>query len=205
VDPQGLESPQPGALHIATATAQFPPRASMALGDTWAPSERFAQPMLLVPGRDYWVQARITGPWRTATAVSATASVGRLYGRPPGNGAWTELPGALSMRLIGKALGTTDVPLAVPARGYALSADPHPFTRELSLRWSGGTGRMTVEIFDAGGRRVRLVRDAGLATQGTWIWRGEDDMGQTVRAGVYFARVTPTTGPALNRRVVYLR
>jgi hypothetical protein len=207
VEPMGLPAPPPGPLTSTTLTASFPPRESMSYGSTWAAGETFAGPVVLEPGRDYWLQARILSPWRVASAATATAAdgVGPLYVRPPGDGPWIEAPGALAFRLIGATGGTTDAPTGPAPAGFLLSADPLPFSRQLSLRWSGGVGRAQVEIFDAGGRRVRHVRDAGLGTRGGWVWRGEDDAGRTVPAGVYFARVTPGAGAAVHRRVVYVR
>jgi hypothetical protein len=207
VDPQGLPIPPVGELPAVSGTSVlFPHRASMALGSTWASSERLAQPALLVPGHDYWLSTRLPAPWRVAASVSATAEgIGQMFTRPIGTGTWTQSQGALAFRLIGGPLAPADVPRVERPAQLMLSATPQPFTREMSLRWSGGVGRMSVEIFDVSGRRVRHVPDAGAAVLGSWMWRGEDDQGATLSGGVYFARVTSTTGPAIRQRVVYLR
>lgn len=207
VDPGTLPAPRVGPLGATTTAEPLGFSESMRLGGTWAPTGRFASPPVLQPGRDYWLVARVPASWSLARAVTATATHGpRLYTRPPGDGDWTEEPsGALSFRVIGAATNPVDVPAVTGAQGLRLSASPLPFRHELALRWLGGSGRMTVEIFDERGRRVRQVRDAGAAVYGAWTWRGEDDSGRRVGAGVYFVRATPGTGPAVRQRVVFLR
>lgn len=207
VDPAGLTAPPAGPLGVTTTAEPLGFSESMRHGETWAPTARFSAPPVLQPGRDYWIVARVPAEWSLARAVTATASFpGRLHTRPPGDGDWAEEPsGALSFRVIGAATNPVDVPVAANPRGLRLSASPQPFRHELSLRWLGGSGRMTVEIFDERGRRVREVRDAGAAVYGAWTWRGEDDSGRRVGAGVYFVRATPGAGPAARQRVVFLR
>ncbi len=207
VDPAGLAVPPAGPLGVTTTAEPLGFSESMRHGGTWAPTERFSAPPVLQPGRDYWLVARVPAEWSLARAVTATATHGpRLYTRPPGDGDWTEEPaGALSFRVIGAETNPVDVPVAANPRGLRLSASPQPFRHELSLRWLGGGGRMTIEIFDERGRRVREVRDAGAAVYGAWTWRGEDDSGRRVGAGVYFVRATPGAGPAVRQRVVFLR
>jgi hypothetical protein len=207
VDPGGLPVP-PAVMGspVSGTPVLFAHHASMELGHTWGATSVASGTVVLLPDRDYWLTARVTGSWNVASAATATAETeGRLYTRPIGDGPWTETPGGLAFRVIGFALNSVDAPPVPHRAGLTLSAEPLPFTRELMLRWSGGTGRMSVEIFDAGGRRVRRVRDAGGAAGGSWLWRGEDDSGRAVGPGVYFARVTLGDGPALLRRVVRLR
>lgn len=207
VDPAGFVAPRSGPLGVTTTAVPLGFSESMRHGGTWAPSSRFGAPLVLQPGRDYWVVARVPAEWGLARAVTATATHDpRLFTRPPGDGEWTEEPaGALAFRLIGAPANPVDVPVAANPRGLRLSASPQPFRHELMLRWLGGSGRMSIEIFDERGRRVRQVRDAGAAVYGAWTWRGEDDDGRRVGAGVYFVRATPGSGPAARQRVVFLR
>ena len=103
-----------------------------------------------------------------AGALPTAQTNGRLWTRPIGNGPWTEQTGALSFRIIGTPQQNNAVDPGTPRLAFTLGADPQPFSRELSLRWSGGAGRTRIEIFDARGRRVRHVPDAGEAIAGLW-------------------------------------
>jgi hypothetical protein len=188
-----------------TPTATLPVRAGMALGSTWGATNLVLAPNTLQPGKDYALALKLTNGWQVAAAATPTAqTTGRLWTRPFGNGPWAEQPGALSFRIIGTPQQTNAVDPTPGRLAFALAADPQPFSRELSLRWSGGAGRTRIDIFDAGGRRVRHVPDAGEAAAGLWRWRGEDDDGRRVAPGVYFARVTPSSGDAVRRRVVFV-
>jgi hypothetical protein len=67
------------------------------------------------------------------------------------------------------------------------------------------SGVVKLEIFDAGGRRVRMLargwRDAGFHEE---RWDGRDDGGKRTPSGVYFARLTTPDGSA-SARVARLR
>jgi hypothetical protein len=61
----------------------------------------------------------------------------------------------------------------------------------------------TVEIFDASGRLVRRLHDGELPAGETPLsWDGRDDMGRTVPAGVYHAKVTTPAGETSGRVVL---
>jgi flagellar hook assembly protein FlgD len=61
-----------------------------------------------------------------------------------------------------------------------------------------------VEIFDAGGRRVRVLRDGPLpAGRHEAAWNGRDGKGAAVAAGVYFYALS-VDDQKIARKIVYL-
>ncbi len=205
-----IGAPPPTAINVTT-TANFEQAYGMELGDTWAASSRFTSPPMLVPGQLYWLVLQGPAGWAFGTTTPATATAdeypdGAFYQRSATATAWSGAPlRDLAFRIIGVPNGTISAPQAPRvATVFTLRADPQPFSRELAFRWNGGIGRTRIEIFDVNGRRVRRIRDAGSATEGFWIWRGEGDSGQRMGAGVYFARVYPGNGRAIQRRIVYV-
>ena len=74
-----------------------------------------------------------------------------------------------------------------------IDAWPNPFQKAVSLRLTSPTpGRVSLEIFDLAGRRVRrLLSQARMpAGPSTLSWDGRDDQGALVSAGIYVARLT---------------
>ncbi len=65
-------------------------------------------------------------------------------------------------------------------------------------------GMFVVEIFDAGGRRVRGLT-AGVLAAGPHAvgWNGRDDGGRPAPPGIYFARLHTARG-SISRRLVRL-
>lgn len=208
----GLFDPEGGALLPGpiqvTHTASIEWLSEMEARSSFHDAHPFHDAPVLVPGRDYWLVLQTFGAWTTGLGHATTTpeGLGGLYTRPDTQGEWTELPGEhLLFRLIGTPTGAVGVTRPVARAEFAVRTEPNPFSSELSFAWSGGTGRVRIEIFDLAGRRVRDVRDAGPAIEGTWVWRGDDDGGRSLRAGAYFARVTPAGGRTIQRRVVLVR
>ena len=82
-------------------------------------------------------------------------------------------------------------PPVVPRRG-AVDVVPNPFNPQTAFRFElREPGPVDVEVFDQGGRRVRMV------LAGEWLgageqnipWDGRDDGGSAVASGVYFVRI----------------
>ena len=99
-----------------------------------------------------------------------------------------------------------DAPLEAEAaepRAIALSAgaQPHVGTATLVCESRSG-GRFTLELFDAGGRRVRVLSD-GVRPAGRWseTWDGRDRGGAPAAPGLYFARLTGPEGRVTARLV----
>lgn len=87
-------------------------------------------------------------------------------------------------------IGTGDGEAGLRPEDVAL---PNPFRNE--TRWEhvlAAPGPLRVEIYDAGGRRVRTLLDAARAAAGRHVlsWDGRDDGGRRLPHGVYFARVS---------------
>jgi hypothetical protein len=84
---------------------------------------------------------------------------------------------------------TVDVPDIVAAVAD-LTARPNPMRSRTVLRFHGeGATTATLDIFDAGGRRVRVLHRGALSGGlRTWEWDGRAETGARVTAGVYFAR-----------------
>jgi len=105
----------------------------------------------------------------------------------------------------------TDVEDAPPAISYNLLQNtPNPFRPETSIRYLiPGEGSeavaFTMEVFDAGGRRVRVL-GTGTALPGwhTAVWDGNDDRGRSVPAGSYWYRLVTPEGTS-TRRMLRLR
>jgi flagellar hook assembly protein FlgD len=73
-----------------------------------------------------------------------------------------------------------------------LGAAPNPFRPQTTISFqiaSPGT-RVQLEIFDVTGRRVRQLMDGTLdAGVHSYLWDGRNQAGETLRQGIYFARI----------------
>lgn len=99
-----------------------------------------------------------------------------------------------------------DAPLEaepVEPRAVALSAGAQPHAGAATLVCeSRSGGRFTLALFDAGGRRVRVLFD-GVRPAGRWseTWDGRDRGGAPAAPGLYFARLTGPEGRVTARLV----
>jgi hypothetical protein len=85
---------------------------------------------------------------------------------------------------------------------------PNPFNPTAQINYvvnDEGTDHR-LEIYDPRGRLVRRLfsgrQPAGTHTES---WNGQDDSGQRVASGVYFARLTPAGGSAVSRKIVFIK
>jgi hypothetical protein len=78
---------------------------------------------------------------------------------------------------------------------------PNPFRGASAVRFSlPGRGRATIRVYDLGGRVVRTLADGEFAAgEHVVTWDARDDGGQSVRPGMYFARMTTREGTALRK------
>lgn len=93
--------------------------------------------------------------------------------------------------------GTTAVAgTMLPSQLMLAPASPNPSAGMSTLRWSLPTPqRVTLGIFDAAGRRVRLLVDNTLpAGEHSLDWDGRDASGRSVAHGLYFARLETRQG-----------
>jgi outer membrane protein assembly factor BamB len=78
----------------------------------------------------------------------------------------------------------------------ALRAHPNPFRTSVRLSLAHSTsvtpGNTPVAIYDASGRRVRV-----LPRVSEQVWNGRDERGRSLAPGAYFARTENAAGPAL--------
>ena len=90
--------------------------------------------------------------------------------------------------------GPTDVP-PEPQQvwNYFLGHNyPNPFNPMTTIRFDlPQPAQVTIKIYDVSGRLVRVLRDGTEEDAGSHkaIWRGRDDTGRAVAAGVYFYRL----------------
>jgi len=87
---------------------------------------------------------------------------------------------------------------SIPA-AFTASAAPNPFNPAVTIRWDlPRAGELSVRIHDARGRLIRSLRsEATAAGPGQITWRGRDDNGHSVAAGVYFCRIQAAAGSRL--------
>ncbi|UCH83848.1 MAG: hypothetical protein JSW50_15640, partial [Candidatus Latescibacterota bacterium] len=91
---------------------------------------------------------------------------------------------------------------------FALNQNvPNPFNPTTAIHYDvpAGGGRVTIRIYDVGGRLVRtLVDGVQNAGQKRTYWNGRDGRGQSVASGVYFYRMA-APGFEKTRKMVLLR
>ncbi len=82
-------------------------------------------------------------------------------------------------------------PVPEMPEGLQLSLHPNPFNPTVEISWFlPRDGELEVLVYDISGRFVRsLVKDTAIAGPGSVMWRGDDELGQSVPAGVYFCKV----------------
>lgn len=109
-------------------------------------------------------------------------------------------PGAVSGVSESPIGGVTEAPLA------RLVAGPNPSSAAVRLSFDlMRTGRVGAQLFDAQGRRVRVIEPILLeAGAGAFEWDGRDDTGHPVAHGLYFARVTLDDRPVASIKLMRL-
>jgi hypothetical protein len=102
-------------------------------------------------------------------------------------------------------LANSDNPATPPTR-ILITNHPNPFNPETTLEYSlPAAGKVTIDIYNTRGERVRrLLRSE--CTAGTHIvdWNGENDNGQPLASGIYFARIT-SAGATTGHKMLLLR
>ncbi len=92
--------------------------------------------------------------------------------------------------------------------GYGFHpAWPNPGRPPIALRFTmPRSGRVSLELFDLAGRRVRTLVSEERAAGGHDVWwDGRDQAGQRAAAGIYFARMRAATFEARTRFVSFVR
>jgi hypothetical protein len=121
----------------------------------------------------------------------------------PPNNSCTETIGAF-----GEGCGASAAP-EIPSGADALqfSVTPNPFARRTEIVLVlGGEERIDLAVYDPAGRCVRHLASGARFGAGSYrlAWRGEDDAGRPVPAGVYVCRLGSGTG-SWTRRVIAIR
>ena len=93
-----------------------------------------------------------------------------------------------------------------PLSALAVSVSPNPFNPEVTIRIeSPPDAPLRAIVYDAAGRRVRVLMDATPAAEATTIrWNGTDATGSAVSSGVYFLKVT-SGGAVETRKLVVVK
>jgi hypothetical protein len=213
IDGAGGGAP-PVSLPVALVQADFRNDDPYLFGrPVWGSHYDFTQWITLQPGHDYWLLARTLHEYalelKTVTGAEGPAftdGVGSMYRRTLAGDAWSLAPSqALCFRMVGEQVTTTGVRVDGPSRAaFAIAAAPNPFHESATLRWSGAAGAVWFEVLDPRGRRVASGEGAP-GGRGEWTWRGSDDAGRALPAGVYFVRGTDDAGRAASVRVVRVR
>lgn len=134
---------------------------------------------------------------------------GRAQGGPGGHiGPFPDLRAAINeyFSAFGSSVAEGGTPAGgSPARESILAACPNPFRRTTAVRFAlAEGGRVTLEVFDCTGRRIRgLLRgeDTAAGVHET-AWDGHDDQGEPVASGIYFLRLGAGSRAATERVLV---
>ncbi len=101
----------------------------------------------------------------------------------------------------------TTEPVHVPAEKHPqVQSHPNPFNPSTTISFElPARGHVTLDIYDAAGRRivglVDAVQDEGLHRI---VWDGRDSSGSQVASGIYFSRLT-AGGSTVTRKMVLVR
>ena len=81
---------------------------------------------------------------------------------------------------------------------------PNPFGTETVVSYSlAEAGRVSVSVYDIGGRRVRtLVADHKHAGRHSLTWDGRNDAGLRVSSGIYFCRLQTQDHLSMNKMLI---
>ncbi len=102
------------------------------------------------------------------------------------------------------ATGVGEIPTG--RRTHLLGSWPNPFNPRTTIDYEvGSSGRVSLSIYDARGRRVRALVDE-IKTPGRYSvrWEGRNQAGSPVSSGVYYARLL-ADGSADGRKLVLLK
>ncbi len=102
--------------------------------------------------------------------------------------------------------GWETTPVAQSSRFYLYDNYPNPFTLQTHIGFIlYGESRVTAEVFDVLGRKVRTLFDGTLpAGYRELVWNGSTDHGTRASSGVYFVRLD-VGGSLKTEKVLYLR
>jgi hypothetical protein len=134
------------------------------------------------PGPASLVHSTIGTAWVDSSLVGGSA----CYKLTAVDFAGNESPPASAV-LVAAAEG-----VVAPRRFALRSPMPNPFRGVTAIPFDvpAAGGRIEIDVFDVGGRRVRALMDAS-RTAGQWrvLWDGRDEQGRDMPSGVYLCRM----------------
>jgi len=91
---------------------------------------------------------------------------------------------------------STDAPVATRGVSGLLEPYPNPFNPSTRIRmYLENPGKVTLEIFDARGRRVRRLLEGSMPAGESYVrWDGRDKNGSALASGIYFAHLVTDEG-----------
>lgn len=194
-------------IDVATATLAAADLAAAATPGgprvTWWSRERAAfdhfRVLRAAPGAERaaiaTVENRAPGFPATLAFVDAAAEPGREYDY------WVE---GVKDGAVAVTLGPVRLADALPAALAFAGSHPNPFDAATTLAFDlpRGAGHVTLVLYDLAGRRVRTLVAGGIAPgRHRLAWDGRGDDGQSVRPGVYLARLVTGLGARTSRLV----
>lgn len=136
-----------------------------------------------------WIEAPAPGPWTFRLLDFST-----VRGREPYR---------LEVVFAGRE-ARTESDEVLEDRPAIVAATPRAGAPGADIRFTiPAAGRISLDVFDVGGRRVRTV-DEGLREAGAHatVWDGRDEAGRGVASGVYFARLATDAGSSTRKLVL---
>ena len=136
-------------------------------------------------------------PWTPPLFVgllvpSGVNALAEQSGRVYAGGGFATVLGAPHANVAGIFEGTVDVPVVSgpPARANVIEAQPNPSRSDVLLQLTlARAGPVSVQIVDATGRRVRVLRSAhASAGRVSLRWDGRDDAGRVAAPGIYLVQ-----------------
>jgi len=94
----------------------------------------------------------------------------------------------------------------IPSKVMLRSNYPNPFRKQTTIEYTlPETGRVTVEVFDVLGRKVRVLANGRKKSGAHRVtWNGENRAGQGVASGVYLTRLT-FKGETITQKMVLVK
>ncbi len=104
---------------------------------------------------------------------------------------------------LGNNLSPVELLPGVAAFAPRVTAVPNPFNPQTEIAWEiSQPGALNIEVFDARGRRVRVLHDGTVtATRGSQLFDGRDDHGARLASGMYLVQVRDGRGLQQTTRI----
>jgi hypothetical protein len=96
--------------------------------------------------------------------------------------------------------------LETPSKGLSLDASPNPFNPRTEIAFAmPSDGHVHLVVYDVRGRLVNVLAEGDYASgEYKFVWDGQDQQGQRVASGAYFARLETSVG-SLVKKIALLK